>query len=54
MKYENSVLGNAIVDPQYKARHDFLQSVVTAADSMTLATSEAQAHIINKLIEMGS
>ena len=54
MKYDISALGNALVDTQYKVSHDFLQSVGLEADSMTLATSEEQAPIINKLIEMGS
>jgi len=54
MKYDISALGNALVDTQYKVSHDFLASVGLEADSMTLATSEEQAPIINKLIEMGS
>ena len=54
MKYDISALGNALVDTQYKVSHDFLTSVGLEADSMTLATSEEQAPIINKLIEMGS
>ena len=54
MKYDISALGNALVDTQYKVSHDFLASVGLEADSMTLATSEEQAPIINKLIEIGS
>ena len=54
MKYDISALGNALVDTQYKVSHDFLASVGLEADSMTLATSEEQASIINKLIEMDS
>ena len=54
MKYDISALGNALVDTQYKVSHDFLTSVGLEADSMTLATSEEQAPIINKLIEIGS
>ena len=54
MKYDISALGNALVDTQYKVSHEFLTSVGLEADSMTLATSEEQAPIIKKLIEMGS
>ena len=54
MKYDISALGNVLVDTQYKVSNDFLTSVGLEADSMTLATSEEQAPIINKLIEIGS
>ena len=54
MKYDISALGNALVDTQYKVGHEFLTSVGLEADSMTLASSDEQAPIINKLIEMGS
>lgn len=53
MKYDISALGNALVDTQYKVSHEFLSSVGLEADSMTLSSSEEQAPIINKLIEMG-
>lgn len=54
MKYDISALGNALVDTQYKVSHEFLSSVGLEADSMTLSSSEEQAPIINKLIEMGA
>ena len=54
MKYDISALGNALVDTQYKVDHDFLNSFGLEADAMTLASSEEQAPIIKKLIEIGS
>ena len=54
MKYDISALGNALVDTQYKVSHEFLSSVGLEADSMTLASAEEQAPIINKLIDMGA
>ena len=54
MKYDISALGNALVDTQYKVSHEFLSSVGLVADSMTLSSSEEQAPIISKLIEMGA
>ena len=54
MKYDISALGNALVDTQYKVSHEFLADVGLEADSMTLASSEEQAPIIEKLIEMGA
>ena len=53
MKYDISALGNALVDTQYKVSHEFLSSVGLEADSMTLASAEEQAPIIEKLINMG-
>ena len=54
MKYDISALGNALVDTQYKVSHEFLASVGLEADSMTLASAEEQAPIIEKLIAMGA
>ena len=54
MKYDISALGNALVDTQYKVSHEFLSSVGLEADSMTLASAEEQAPIIEKLISMGA
>ena len=54
MKYDISALGNALVDTQYKVSHEFLSSIGLVADSMTLSSSEEQAPIIGKLIEMGA
>ena len=54
MKYDISALGNALVDTQYKVDHDFLNSFGLEPDAMTLASSEEQAPIIKKLIEIGS
>lgn len=54
MKYDISALGNALVDTQYKVSHAFLASVGLEADSMTLASAEEQAPIIEKLIDMGA
>jgi sugar/nucleoside kinase (ribokinase family) len=54
MKYDISALGNALVDTQYKVGHEFLSSVGLEADSMTLASAEEQAPIIEKLISMGA
>ena len=54
MKYDISALGNALVDTQYKVSHEFLSSVGLEADSMTLASAEDQAPIIEKLISMGA
>ena len=54
MKYDISALGNALVDTQYKVSYEFLASVGLEADSMTLASAEEQAPIIEKLIEMGA
>ena len=54
MKYDISALGNALVDTQYKISHEFLSSVGLEADSMTLASAEEQAPIIEKLISMGA
>ena len=54
MKYDISALGNALVDTQYKVSHEFLSSVGLEADSMTLASVEEQAPIIEKLISMGA
>jgi len=54
MKYDISALGNALVDTQYKVSHEFLSSVGLETDSMTLASSEEQAPIIEKLINMGA
>ena len=54
MKYDISALGNALVDTQYMVSHEFLSSVGLEADSMTLASAEEQAPIINKLVEMGA
>ena len=54
MKYDISALGNALVDTQYKVSHEFLKSVGLEADSMTLASAEEQAPIIEELINMGA
>jgi len=54
MKYDISALGNALVDTQYKVSHEFLSSVGLEADTMTLASAEEQAPIIEKLINMGA
>ena len=54
MKYDISALGNALVDTQYKVSHEFLSSVGLEVDSMTLASAEDQAPIIEKLISMGA
>ena len=54
MKYDISALGNALVDTQYKVSHEFLSSVGLEADSMTLASAEEQAPIIEKLLSMGA
>ena len=54
MKYDISALGNALVDTQYKVSHEFLSSVGLEADSMTLASAEEQAPVIEKLISMGA
>ena len=54
MKYDISALGNALVDTQYKVSHEFLSSVGLEADSMTLASAEEHAPIIEKLITMGA
>lgn len=54
MKYDISALGNALVDTQYKVSSEFLSGVGIEADTMTLASAEEQAPIIEKLISMGS
>ncbi len=54
MKYDISALGNALVDTQYKVSSEFLSGVGVEADTMTLASAEEQAPIIEKLISMGS
>ena len=54
MKYDISALGNALVDTQYKVSHEFLSSVGLEPDSMTLASAEEQAPVIEKLISMGA
>jgi len=54
MKYDISALGNALVDTQYKVSHEFLKSVGLEADSMTLASAEEQAPIIEELINMSA
>jgi hypothetical protein len=52
MKYDISALGNALVDTQYKVSSEFLSGVGIEADTMTLASAEEQAPIIEKLISM--
>ena len=54
MKYDISALGNALVDTQYKVSSEFLSGVGIEADTMTLASAEEQAPIIEILISMGS
>ena len=54
MKYDISALGNALVDTQYKVSSEFLSGVGIEADTMTLASAEEQAPIIEKLISLGS
>ena len=54
MNYDISALGNALVDTQYKVSSEFLSGVGIEADTMTLASAEEQAPIIEKLISMGS
>ena len=54
MKYDISALGNALVDTQYMVDHEFLSEIGLEADSMTLATPEEHAPIIEKLEEMGA
>ena len=54
MKYDISALGNALVDTQYKVSSEFLSGVGVEADTMTLASAEEQAPIIEKLISLGS
>ena len=53
MKYDISALGNALVDTQYMVDHEFLNSIGLEPDSMTLASAEEHAPIIEKLESMG-
>ena len=54
MKYDISALGNALVDTQYMISHEFLNEIGLEPDSMTLATPEEHAPIIEKLESMGA
>ena len=54
MKYDISALGNALVDTQYMVSHEFLNEIGLEPDSMTLATPEEHAPIIEKLESMGA
>ena len=54
MKSEISALGTALVDTQYDVDYDVLSALCLEADSTSLSAADAQAPIINKLIEMGS
>ncbi len=53
MKYDISALGNALVDTQYMVDHEFLNGIGLEPDSMTLASAEEHAPIIEKLESMG-
>ena len=53
MKYDISALGNALVDTQYMISHEFLNEIGLEPDSMTLATPEEHAPIIEKLESIG-
>ena len=54
MKYDISAVGNALVDTQYMISHEFLNEIGLEPDSMTLATPEEHAPIIEKLESMGA